>query len=200
MHNWYCTTIEEVTTTKWKGFVAVLLGLLMVGVTAGSVAAAPQNFTGKTPKDVIWVPEEYIWKITYTSSFYTTYGAWRTCVSGYGSPPDSLTCGFTEGRSYTWHNTISGELEVSPYKLSVAVGFDVTKSGSVERSATYHYRYPNQHLAIQYRDIYKTKRVIQTKYYVDRWGREHNTGEHKTVYASKWDHIEFRAINLGVNN
>ena len=43
MHNWYCTTIDEVITTKWKGFVAVLLGLLMVGVTAGSAAAAPTH-------------------------------------------------------------------------------------------------------------------------------------------------------------
>lgn len=179
---------------KWKPLIAVLIGLVMVGVTAGSVNA--QNLSEK-PTDVIWVPQGYVWKITDTSNFYPTYGAWKTCVSGYGNPPDSLTCSFTKEHSYTWHNSVSGELKVSKYTLSLAVGFDVTESGSVERSATYHYRYPGQHLAIQYRDVYQTKRVVQTEYYIDRWGIEHNTGKSRPVYASKWDYLDFRPVDLG---
>ncbi|WP_457752076.1 hypothetical protein [Thermococcus sp.] len=94
---------------KWKPLFAVLLGLLMIGVTAGRTMA--ENYELKksdpvpSPKDVIGggPPYEY-WEITSVSGFYTTYGPWRTCVSGYGNPPDVLKCSFT----YTWYSTWSG--------------------------------------------------------------------------------------------
>ncbi len=37
----YCRTTYEVNHVKWKPLFAVLLGLLMVGVTAGSISAMP---------------------------------------------------------------------------------------------------------------------------------------------------------------
>ena len=182
---------------RWKGLMAALLGLLIVGVTAGSAIA--ENYSlkksdpGPTPEDVIGVgpPYEY-WKITSVSGFYTTYGPWRTCVSGYGNPSDVLKCSFT----YTWYNTWSGSLQVSVDSLESAVGFSVTASGSKTVGAEYHYRYPGQHLAIQYRDVYNTKTVIQTKYCVSRLGIERKCGT-ATVYAKKWAYLDFRPVDLG---
>ncbi|HDZ35539.1 MAG TPA: hypothetical protein ENH81_01325 [Thermococcus sp.] len=171
-----------------------------MGVTAGSAAATGSTVSKKQdpvkPEDVIGVPPDEYWKITWVSGFYTTYGPWKTCESGYGNPPDSLTCSFTHEHAYTWHNTWSGSLQVDIYTLSSEVGFSVTASGAVERSATYHYRYPGQHLAIQYRDVYNTKTVIQTKYCVSRLGIIRKCGT-ATVYAKKWSHIDFRAVDLG---
>jgi len=43
LHSWYCRHTREVNHVKWKPLFAVLLGLLMAGMTAGSAMAEPVN-------------------------------------------------------------------------------------------------------------------------------------------------------------
>ena len=181
---------------KWKPVMAVLIGLLMVGMRAEVTGAQPLRDSQIKPQDTVGVDPTEWWEIVSVSPFYTTYGAWKNCVSGYGNPPDSLTCSFQNTNAYTWSNTYSGSLMVSIATLNSAVGFSVTHSGTVERSATYHYEYQGQHLLIQYRDIYKTKTVKQVKYCTSRLGVTRKCGEEK-VYARKWDHLDFRPVDLG---
>ncbi|GAB6103043.1 hypothetical protein JCM16138_22660 [Thermococcus atlanticus] len=148
---------------KWKGLFAVLLGLLIVGVTAGSVAAAPIHNQPK-PQYVIYGKEWKIDGVYYYTTEYTPEQL-ETIEECDASTGCSLSITITKCISVT----VSGDLEVSAValkeKLGVSVGEQICKSITCTGSCKY-----GEEIWFWTQKVIPIKKIVQREYLITNHG------------------------------
>ncbi len=150
---------------RWKPLFAVLLGLLMVGVTAGSVVAAPlQNHSKPMPQYAIYGTEWKIDGVYYYATEYTPEQvvAIETCDSSAG-------CSLSENIKECITVTVSGDLEVNAVvvkeKLGVSIGQQICRSITCTGSC----RYGEEIWFWANKDII-VKKIVQREYLITNHG------------------------------
>lgn|GEM_PF-1586535 len=173
-------TIGEVNHLKWKPLFAVLLGLLVIGVTTRSIMAMPINHTQPKPQYAIYGTEWKIDGVYYYTTEYTPEKvvATETCDSSAG-------CSLSETIQQCIDVTVSGDLEVSAVvvkeKLGVSVGEQICRSITCTGSCNYReeiWFWANSEIPV--------KKIVQREYVIT------NHGEIAT------SNIAFAYIKMGV--
>ena len=153
----------KVNLVKWKPLFAVLLGLLIVGVRAGSAAAAPIHNQPK-PQYVIYGKEWKIDGVYYYASKYTPEQvvAIETCDSSAG-------CALSENIKECIIVTVSGDLEVNAFVLKEKLGVSIGQQICRSITCTGFCKYGEEIWFWANKDII-VKKIVQREYLITNHG------------------------------
>jgi hypothetical protein len=159
---------------------------------SGFEASAQDSATQTIVREVLPArpAAHYLWVITSVGAAHTTYGSWRTCST---ITPRSTASTATCSAGGSVSNTVSGGLGIGYSGLSANLGFNVTRSYSVTGSQSY--RIP-AHAGgkLQWRPVYSTRTVHQTRYYYSITGAR-STVATATTQVNKYNSPTFRYVS-----
>ncbi|MCD6558949.1 MAG: hypothetical protein J7K57_03630 [Palaeococcus sp.] len=162
-----------------KRSLALLVGLLIIGTTAGIAGAQPIGSEQIKPQDAGGYWE--IWKIEEVEDLGLTYGPWRTLDEAVGYAGQS----YSFSTWVSWSHEISGTVMVTYNVLSATLGFDVLASGAVQVTISGEFEHDGQIVAFQVRPKYNEYMVTQRKYiHID--GRDYPMDEKEKVWVKKF--------------
>ncbi|MCD6558397.1 MAG: hypothetical protein J7K57_00720 [Palaeococcus sp.] len=168
-----------------KRLLALLVGVLVIGATAGVIKAQPVGSRQIKPQDAggywkVWKVESVSYSGEYFDPSLTSCAS--TDPQG-GIAGDYVVCRNTVIVS----NRYYGELKVSIDTLSANVGFDVTQSFSQTAGYNAIVQYDGQYVEIFYGNVYDNYTVIQRLYeHIDGGDYPVSYVDPVPVYALKW--------------
>jgi len=168
-----------------KRVLALLVGLLIIGTTAGIAGAQPIGSGQIKPQDAggYWT----VWKVesvSYLGEYFDP--SLTSCAS---TPPEGGVAGdyVVCANSVTVSNRYYGELRVSIDALNAAVGFDITQSFTQTAGYLAIVQYDGQYVEIFYGNVYDKYKVIQRLYeHIDGQDYPVSGVDPAVVYALKW--------------
>lgn len=152
---------------------SLILSITMVATTSSASFAIPSS--------AAWSP----WVVKSKAAAGTSYGDWKTGVSGRGGK--GVTLSLSQARSVS--NTLTGTIKANKSNVDASLGY--TTSKSFTRSGSYSISAPNKKktYTIKYRNVYKRTKLNQERCFMIN-GKIVDT-EKVVGYGNKFSHFDY---------